>query len=92
MFEQQELRDLMGESKKEALRVQFDPSVKMEFHGAKLTSAGGLIVYRFKCSSSRGSSTCLNSVLYLISALCIASVFAFMDKINVASTLVSSSE
>ena len=36
----------MGESKKEALRVQFDPSVKMEFHGAKLTSDGGLIVYR----------------------------------------------
>ncbi len=33
MFEQQELRDLMGESKKEALRVQFDPRVKMEFHG-----------------------------------------------------------
>ena len=33
MFEQQKLRDLMGESKREALRVQFDPSVKMEFHG-----------------------------------------------------------
>ena len=46
MFEQQKLRDLMGESKKEVLRVQFDPSVKMEFHGAKLTSDGGLIVYR----------------------------------------------
>ncbi len=46
MFEQQKLRDLMGESKKEALRVQFEPSVKMEFHGAKLTSDGGLIVYR----------------------------------------------
>ncbi len=27
MFEQQKLRDLMGESKKEALRVQFDPLV-----------------------------------------------------------------
>ncbi len=36
----------MGESKKEALRVQFDPSVKLEFHGAKLTSDGGLLVYR----------------------------------------------
>ena len=33
MFEQQKLRDLMGESKKEGLRVLFDPSVKMEFHG-----------------------------------------------------------
>tara|TARA_B100001013_G_C24317899_1_gene327474 strand:- start:35 stop:502 length:468 start_codon:yes stop_codon:yes gene_type:complete len=46
MFQQQKRRDLMGESKKEALRVQFDSSVKMEFHGAKLTSDGGLIVYR----------------------------------------------
>lgn len=46
MFQQQKRRDLKGESKKEALRVQFDSSVKMEFHGAKLTSDGGLIVYR----------------------------------------------
>ena len=36
----------MGERKKEALRVQFDPSVRLEFHGAKLTSDGGLLVYR----------------------------------------------
>ncbi|MBM3126978.1 MAG: IS1380 family transposase [Chloroflexi bacterium] len=36
----------MGESKKEALRVQFDPSVKLEFHGAKLTSDGGLLLHR----------------------------------------------
>ena len=27
--------DLMGESKKEALRVDFGPSVKLEFHGRK---------------------------------------------------------
>lgn len=46
MFQQQKRRDLLGESKKETLRGQFDPSVKMEFHGAKLTSDGGLIVYR----------------------------------------------
>jgi hypothetical protein len=26
----------MGESKKEVLRVQFDPSVKLEFHSAKI--------------------------------------------------------
>ena len=36
----------MGESKKEALRVQFDPSLKLEFHGAKVTSDGGLLLYR----------------------------------------------
>jgi hypothetical protein len=46
MFQQQKRRDLMGGGKKEALRVQFDPSVKMEFHGAKLTSDGGLTVCR----------------------------------------------
>ena len=36
----------MGERKKEALRVEFDSSVRLEFHGAKLTSDGGLLVYR----------------------------------------------
>ncbi len=36
----------MGESKKEVLRVQFDPTVKLEFHGAKITSDGGLLLYR----------------------------------------------
>ena len=36
----------MGERKKRALRVQFDRSVKLEFHGAKITSDGGILVYR----------------------------------------------
>ena len=36
----------MGESKKEVLRVQFDPSVKLEFQGAKITSDGGLLLFR----------------------------------------------
>ena len=36
----------MGERKKEALRVEFDSSVRVEFHGANLPSDGGLIVYR----------------------------------------------
>jgi len=35
MFLQHKRSNLMGESKKEALRVQFDPAVKLEFHGAK---------------------------------------------------------
>jgi hypothetical protein len=46
MFQQQKRRNLMGESKKEALRVQFDPTVKLEFHGAKVTSDGGLLLHR----------------------------------------------
>jgi hypothetical protein len=36
----------MGESKKEVLRVQFDPSVKLEFQGAKITNDGGLLLFR----------------------------------------------
>ena len=36
----------MGEARKEAFRVHFDRQVKLEFHGAKLTSDGGLLIYR----------------------------------------------
>ena len=36
----------MGERGKDALRVVFDPGLKLEFHGAKVTSDGGLIPYR----------------------------------------------
>ena len=36
----------MGESRKEALRLGFDVSVRLEFHGATVSSDGGLLVYR----------------------------------------------
>ncbi len=36
----------MGESKKDALRVNFDRKLKLEFHGVKVTSDAGLLVYR----------------------------------------------
>ncbi len=36
----------MGESRKDALRVNFDNKLKLEFHGVKVTSDAGLLVYR----------------------------------------------
>ncbi len=36
----------MGERRREALRVDFDRSVKVEFHGANVTSNAGLLAFR----------------------------------------------
>ena len=36
----------MGEARKEALRVDFDSQIKLEFNGAAVTSDAGLIAYR----------------------------------------------
>ena len=36
----------MGEARKDALRVNFDKKLKLEFHGVKVTSGAGLLAYR----------------------------------------------
>ncbi len=36
----------MGEARKDALRVDFDRSIKLEFHGATISSNGGLLADR----------------------------------------------
>ena len=36
----------MGDGKKQALRVSFDRGLRLEFHGANITSDAGLLVYR----------------------------------------------
>src|SRR3954471_2130618 len=39
------MADATGEAKEPPLRVTFDSRIKLEFHGARITSDGGLLAY-----------------------------------------------
>jgi hypothetical protein len=45
-FDYSKWGNLMGKGKKDALQVNFDRKLKLEFHGVKVTSDAGLLAYR----------------------------------------------
>ena len=47
----------MGDSQKDALRVDFDRTIKLAFHGSTVTSDAGLLAYRELDDALRLTST-----------------------------------
>jgi hypothetical protein len=52
----------MGECRKDALQVDFDRTLKLEFHGSKVTTDAGLLAYR-ELDEVLGLTEMANSVI-----------------------------
>jgi len=71
----------MGEGKKDALRVNFDRKLKLEFHGMKCTSDGGLLAYR-ELDDALGLTSTVDSELRLLREYLLSYVVLLQSRIR----------
>jgi hypothetical protein len=63
IFDCSDLENPMGERDRDALRVNFDHKLRLEFHGTKVTSDAGLLAYR-ELDETFGLTTTIESEFY----------------------------